>query len=186
MTRFQIGNKTMPEDTLRKFVLSFIYEGDVPDLSLMIRNDGKLVAAALNETLTPTGVDPPPMIPGMERILTLLGRQDEQALTFCCSRIRGFADAWKGSKVGRHFMIAGSRAGAAEGAFTESMKTFQRKGHGFIVIEATNPWTASMCEKYGGLAIESEAYGDDIQDGLPIGPPELSSVFYVIEIAQHN
>jgi hypothetical protein len=75
----------------------------------------------------------------MERVLTLLGRQDEQALTFCCSHIRGFADAWKGSKVGHHFMIAGSRAGLAKGAFTESKKTFQRKGHEFVVIGATNP-----------------------------------------------
>jgi hypothetical protein len=34
---------------------------------------------------------PPRMVPGMERILALLGRQDEQALTFCCSRIKGCA-----------------------------------------------------------------------------------------------
>ena len=74
-------------------------------------------------------------------------------------------------------MIAGSGAGAAEAAFTESMKIPQQRGLEFVVIEATNPWTASMCEKYRGLAIESEAYGDDIRDSLPIGPPELSSVF---------
>jgi hypothetical protein len=187
MTHFQIGNKTMPEDALRKFVLSFIHEGDVPDLSLAIRTDGKLVAAALNETLAPPETELPPIsIPGMERTLTLLRRQDEQALTFCSAHIRNFADAWKAGKVGHHFMIAGSGAGAAEVAFIETMRTFQQKGHEFVVIEATNPWTASMCEKHGGLAIESEAYGDDIKDSLPIGPPELSSVFHAIRLAQHG
>jgi len=187
MTHFQISNKTMAEDTLRGFVFSFIHEGDVPDVSLAIRTDGKLVAAALNETLAPPDAEAHPMtLPGMERILTLLRRQDEHALTFCSEHIEGFADAWKRGKIGHHFMIAGSGAGAAETAFTESMKMLQQKGHEFVVIEATNPWTASMCEKYGGLAIESEAYGDDIRDSLPIGPPELSSVFYAIRLARYN
>ena len=186
MTHFQIANNTMPEDTLRKFVLSFIHEGDVPDVSLVIRTERKVVAAALNETLAPPDAELPPVsIPGMERILTLLRRQDEHALTFCSAHIRDFANAWKAGKVGHHFMIAGSGAGAAEAAFIETMRTFQQKGHEFVVIEATNPWTASMCEKHGGLAIESEAYGEDIKDGLPIGPPELSSVFHTIKLAQH-
>lgn len=185
MTHFQIGNRTMPEDTLHRFVRSFIHEGDVPDLSLAIRTEGKLVAAALNETLAPPDADLPPIIiPGMERILTLLRRQDEEALTFCSAHIKGFADDWKDGKVGHHFMIAGSGVGAAEAAFVESMKTFQQKGHEFVVIEATNPWTASMCKKHGGLAIESEAYDDDIKGGLPIGPPQLSSVFHAIKLAQ--
>lgn len=187
MTHFQITNKTMAEDTLRKFVFSFIHEGDVPDVSLAIRTDGTLLAAALNETLAPPDAETPPMtVPRMERILALLRRQDERALTFCSAHIEGFADAWKGGKIGHHFMIAGSGAGAAEAAFTESMKVLQQKGHEFVVIEATNPWTASMCEKYGGLAIESEAYGDDTRDGLPVGPPELSSVFYAIKLAQYS
>ena len=187
MAHFQIGNKTMSEDSLRKFVLSFIHEDDVADLSLAIRTDRKLLAAALNETLPPPDADPPPItIPEMERILTLLMRQDERALKFCSVHIKGFADAWKSRKVAHHFMIAGSGAGAAEAAFTQSMKSLQRRGHEFVVIEATNPWTASMCEKHSGIAIESEAYDDDIKDSLPIGPAELSSVFYVIKLAQHS
>ncbi|GBG30610.1 Hypothetical Protein FCC1311_068302 [Hondaea fermentalgiana] len=198
MTAHLIEHGVLTTSDEVSFVRSIIREPEVLNTSVIIlqesEEDDKItdvrVAAALNEIMAPLDktneqeADPPA---GLLPIFTLLAKQDAEALQFCANHLDGFAAAWANNKVGHHFMIAGDTPAAAEMAFVASMQRFRTLDFAFVVIEATNPWTATVCEKFACTAVHVEAYAEhNVTDAegatFKVGPSSLASILYLMDL----
>jgi hypothetical protein len=136
----------------------------------IVDQTGQVIGGALNETMPPLEVSPvfrqdDPFLTAVfsfvTPILTLLSTQDAEALTALCTQYPAFREAYAQGKVGHHFMVARSEALAKADTFelvAASAAHYQARGYGYMVIEATNPWTGAACEVLGGARVHYVPY----------------------------
>jgi len=186
-----IASGTLRSSEVAQYIESCMVSAEVSGLSLALLDDaGAIMGAAMNEILPETeeSTSHEPVIPdGMTPVVKFLTMQDRSALEYCNERLIGFREAWQKRLVGHHMMVAGASVPGAEEAFRSSMQVFRGRGLEFVIVEATNPWTVSQCEKYKALAVHTLAFKDFLVSdasgtSCPIGPADQASVFYVLRL----
>jgi len=174
----------------------------------IVDRTGQVIGGALNETMPPLEESPAfrqddpfliAVFSFLPPVLTLLSMQDAEALMALCTRYPAFREAYDQGKVGHHFMVARSEALAKTDTFelvAASAAHYQARGYGYMVIEATNPWTGAACEVLGGVRVHFAPYQGRIpvhQSAEPLegivtsangwlSDRDSGSMFYVIRL----
>ena len=95
-------------------------------------------------------------------------------------------EALGAGRVGHAFVLAADGPTHAMIAFRAMLNVFADGPFEFVVVEATNPFTAAACDEFGGLAIHTYSYADKLVDGHgPVGPPMSAIILYLIKLAQN-
>lgn len=174
-----------------EFLGTIMERKDVQKISVVVQDEeGQRRSAGINETLPPPPQDDTEphkesKVPEqLKPLIVFLEKQDKEGVEFMAKHLDGFAEAWKDSRVGHHMMVAGETPRDAEAAFVCSMLRFRDLGFRFVLVEASNPWTASCCEKFGCTAIQLEAFADHPVGESVVGPPDSGCVLYVMDLTQ--
>lgn len=127
---------------------------------------GQVIGGAFNETLPVPGAVAPahrqddPFLAAVWSFAApfydLLIDQDNEALAALCTQYPAFRAACAGGKVGHHFMVARSEALAKADTFelvAASAAHFQARGHAYMVVQASNPWTGAACQALGAARV---------------------------------
>lgn len=131
----------------------------------IVDGQGQVIGGAFNETMPAQGGVPAhreddPFVAAVWSFAApfydLLIDQDREALAALCAQYPAFRAAHAGGKVGHHFMVARSEALAKADTFELVAATaahFQVRGHAYMVVQASNPWTGAACEALGAARV---------------------------------
>jgi len=131
----------------------------------IVDGQGQVIGGAFNDTLPAQGTAPThrPDDLFLEAVWSfaapfydLLIDQDTEALAALCAQYPAFRAAYAGGKVAHHFMVARSAALAKADTFelvAASAAHFQARGHAYMVVQASNPWTGAACEVLGAARV---------------------------------
>ncbi len=164
--------------------------------SIVLRRDGKILGAALNETLVSSSIVHKPegftlreAFKFLSPIFTIFSIQQAEAIPFLEKMVTGFSDAFYDRRVGHHFMVArGNEITGKEARclVSGSMARYKELGFTFVITEATSTWTGAVIEALGGVRVHFAPYRAEKHPGISpdgyLSDKDSGSMLYVLRL----